>query len=177
MKYESIDSLLEESHNDLISIANSEFNLGVSKNFTKKQIAQLIMNAQKSGRYDSSVVDVMRGDEKPEDAELPKGYCILRLNRDRYNPSGYPIPVGLQGKISILPVGKNFKAPEWVIEHLNNALRQEIRKDFDQNEEESVWTHAYPFTVVKHNPSDRWHKIEARLERNIGSLGGRGLFE
>jgi len=177
MKYESLDKLLEETHKDLISIANSEFNLGVSTKFTKKQIAQLIMSEQRSGRVDSGPIEVLRGDRanSPEKEELPKGWCVMRLQKSKYNQSGYPVVIGLQGKITLLPVGISFRAPEWVIEHLNNALQQEIQKNPDQENEESVWVHSYPFTILKHNPSDNWHVVEDMIKNNMKSLGNAGF--
>lgn len=173
MKYDSKDQLLGETHRDLISIANTEYNLGVSTKFTKEQIASLIMNAQRSGKVTGDAVEVLRGERQkaPEREELPPGYCILRLQKSRFNPNGYPVVIGLQGKISLLPIGVNFKCKEWVIEHLSNALSQEIKKDPEQGSEESVWVHSYPFTVVKHNPSDNWNTIEDNIRRNLETLG------
>src|SRR6056297_719631 len=136
MEYESVDKLMEESHNDLISIANSEFNLGVSKKFTKDQIARMIMGVQRAGTIENKDIEVLRGDrEKNADKEkLAPGYCIIRLNRSKNNPSGYPVVYGIQGKVGIIPVGKTVKAPEYVIEILSNALVEEIFKDRDQEE-------------------------------------------
>lgn len=166
MKYESIDQLMEESHNDLISIANSEFNLGVSKKFTKQQIARMIMAVQNSGKLRNDV-EVLRGDraDNIDAEELPKGYCILRLQKGKGNPSGYPIIYGLQGRIGILPVNKSFKAPEYIIEILSNAILEEIVKDRDQEEETITKTFTYPFTVLRHNPSEKWPKIQENIDR------------
>ena len=177
MKYESIDKLLEETHKDLISIANSEFNLGVSTKFTKKQIAQLIMSAQRTGRVNSGPIEILRGERAsaPDKEELPKGWCVMRLQKSKYNPSGYPVIVGLQGKVTILPVGISFRAPEWIIEHLNNALQQEIRKEQDQDSEDSVWVHSYPFTILKHNPSDEWPLIEKMMKKTMEAIGNMGF--
>lgn len=166
MKYESIDKLMEESHTDLISIANSEFNLGVNKQVKKEQIARMIMAVQSQGKIQSDI-EVLRGDRAKnyEQEDLPEGYCIIRLNSGRGNPSGYPVVYGIQGRIGLLPVNKNFKAPEYIIEILSNALHEEIVKDRDQEEEVVTKTHSYPFTILKHNPSKKWPQVEANIER------------
>jgi len=169
MKYESIEQLMEESQADLVSIANSEFNLGVNKSIKKEAIARLILTAQNSGQMRSDV-EVLRGERANNiDAEeLPEGYCILRLQKGRGNPSGWPVTYGLQGRIGILPVNKSFKAPEYIIEILSNAMLEEIVKDRDQEEEIVTKTYAYPFTVLKHNPSENWPKIERNI--NLQSM-------
>lgn len=177
MKYESVEKLMEESHNDLISIANSEFNLGVSKKFTKDQIARMIIVVQQAGTVSNKDIEVLRGDraKNAEKEELAPGYCIIRLNRSKSNPSGYPVIYGLQGRVGIIPVGKTVKAPEYVIEILSNALVEEIFKDRDQEEEQTVLTHAYPFTVVKHNESEMWPQIERNIEKLTEAKGGEFL--
>lgn len=166
-KYDNLEQLMEESHNDLISIANSDYNLGVSKKFTKEQLARMILSAQNSGQYRSDI-EVLRGEQskEPEKQELPPGYCILRLQRSPSNKEGWPVIYGLQGKTGLLPVGKNFKAPEYIIEILSNALKEEVVQDSDSGEEHSFKTHAYPFTVIKHNPSEKWPMIERNIDKN-----------
>ena len=170
MKYESIEKLMEETHGDLVSIANSEFNLGVNKSFKKEELARMILTVQNSGQVRSEDVEVLRGERaKNIDAEeVPEGYCILRLQKGRGNPSGWPVTYGLQGRVGILPVNKSFKAPEYIIEVLSNAMLEEIVKDRDQDEEVVTKTYAYPFTVLKHNPSKQWPKIEHNI--NLQSM-------
>lgn len=170
MKYESVDQLMEESHNDLVSIANSEFNMGLNKSFTKKQIATLIMNQQRTGKVHNEDIEVLRGDRSKnyQDEKLAPGYAIIRLQRSKNNQSGYPVPYGIQGKVGLIPVGKNIKVPEYVIEILSNALKEEIMKDRDMEEEQTIMSHAYPFTVLKHNPSDNWDAIEKNIEKTTG---------
>lgn len=164
MKYKNVPELLEFTHNDLISIANTEFDLGVNKKFTKKEIAAMIMAAQKSGVR--SDVEVLRGEarEKASETDLPEGYCVLKVSRSPNNPKGRPIPVGMNGKISVIPTGIPIKAPEWLLEILHNAVTETIVKDDELDEEKVVKSPSYPFTVLKHNPSPKWKEIESRME-------------
>lgn len=169
MKYNSKDELMAESHETLISIANSEFALGVSKKFKKDQIADLILNASKQGRNQANDVEVLRGDREKhaEKEQLPPGYCILRLERSPRNPNNRPLPYGIQGKVGLIPVGKTIKAPEYVLEILSNAISEQISNNQDQGEEQITKTFTYPFTVVKHNPSEKWPLIENMIQRNL----------
>jgi hypothetical protein len=167
--YKDKSELMAESHEDLISIANSQFGLGVSKKFKKDQIADLILNAVKRGLVNTDDVEVLRGDREQNAAseELPPGYCVLRLERSPRNPNSRPLPYGIQGKVGLIPVGKTIKAPEHVLEILSNAVHEQIHNDMDQGEEVITKTFTYPFTVISHNRSDKWPQIQRNIERNM----------
>lgn len=162
----TLDQLLEMKQEDLIELANNEFDQNVSKKYSKSQIASLVMAKQimdNEGKQFGNVTALPDGAEV--DNTIPKGYCVMRLNNSFRNPNGTPVPIGLNGNIDIAPVGKNFQAPEHFIEILSYAMEEQITGLDNNGRAKSSWVHAYPFTVYKHNPSDKWPRIQEEIDK------------
>lgn len=166
-----LDDLLEMKLAELIELGNSEFDLGVSNKFNKTQIASLIIAAQIVNNEGVEVEGVMAVPEEVEKADdLPVGYCIMRIQKSKRNPEGMPVPIGLNGSISIAPVEKNFRAPEHVIEILSQAMEEQLTGTDEKGRPKTSWAHAYPFTVMRHNPSPKWPKIQKSIDEFQDSL-------
>lgn len=161
------DDLAGKSKDELLAIANGEFNLGLDRRYGEGSMIHHI--AEASARVGSKDVEALHGGkeavEKAKD-ELPPGYAIIRIHKSQHNPSGRPEFVGFQGEGAIIPVGIPVKIPEYLLEILDNAythiwVEDPITKDFTEQ-----LSHRVPFTILKHNATEKWQRHEAKQDRN-----------
>lgn len=156
-------ALQELTKEELLKIANGSMGLGLKNVMKKSDIINYIThNANRMGQ--TELVEVM--DEKEvkstKNSELPVGYAIIRLDKGKYNPNGRPLYVGASNarkqENCLIPVGKPVKIKEKFLEPLITAIKMEVYQDPSSFEEEEREVHVYPFTILRHNPSEWWNR-------------------
>lgn len=153
-------TLQEKTKNELLKIANSNLGMALKPAMKKSDIINYIMhNVNRLGTEAVEVVDEKEAKTTKRE-DLPQGYAIVRLDKGKYNPSGRPLYVGASNRKKqsncLIPVGKPVKIREKFLEPLITAVKMEVYQDSSTLEEEERETHVYPFTILKHNPSDKW---------------------
>lgn len=153
-------ALQEKTKNELLKIANGQFGLGLKATMKKSDIINYIMhNINRAG---TDQVEILSNEQvrSTENKDLPVGYAIIRLDKGKYNPAGRPQYIGSSNKKKqsncLIPVGKPVRIHEKFLEPLVHAVKMEVYQDPTTLEEEERETHVYPFTILKHNQSERW---------------------
>jgi len=166
--------LQDKRKEDLLKIANGSLGLGLKQTMKKHDIINYILhNINRGGNSD--VLEVMEEDEvkRTQNNDLPEGYAIVRLDKGKYNPRGRPVYVGASNpkrqRNALIPVGRPVKVPEVFIEPLMTSIRIEVHQDPVTLEEEEVEVPNYPFTILRHNPTDRWMRAHGD-DYNLGAL-------
>lgn len=152
--------LQEKTKKELLGIANNQLGMGLKATMKKSDIINFIVhNMNRMGQEMLELVDEEEV-KSTSNNELPVGYAIIRLDKGRHNPSGNPLYVGSSNKNKqsncLIPVGKPVKIQEKFLEPLITAVKMEIHQDTTTLEEEEREVHTYPFTILKHNPSEKW---------------------
>lgn len=154
-------ALQELTKEELLKIANGNMGLGLKAVMKKSDIINYIShNASRMGS--TEMVEVMEESEvkTTRNNELPAGYAIVRLDKGKYNPNGRPLYVGASNpkkqENCLIPVGKPVKIREKFLEPLVTAIKLEMYQDLNTLEEEEREVHVYPFTILRHNPSEAW---------------------
>lgn len=152
--------LQEKTKNELLGIANNQLGMGLKSSMKKSDIINYIVhNMNRMGAEVPELVDEDKV-KTTQNNELPVGYAIIRLDKGKYNPSGHPLYVGSSNKKKqsncLIPVGKPVKINEKFLEPLTTAVKMEIHQDSTTLDEEEREVHTYPFTILRHNPSQKW---------------------
>lgn len=164
--------LQERTKNELMKIANLEMGLGIKATMRKHEIINYILhNLNRVGTDAAEVVDeaTVKSTNKQD---LPVGYAIIRLDKGKYNPKGRPLYVGSSNRKKqqncLIPVGKPVKIKERFLEPIITAIKQEVYQDPETLDEEEREVHNYPFTILKHNPSEWWEKNHSDEDLMLG---------
>lgn len=160
------DMLAGKSKDELLAIANGEFNLGLDRRYGEASMVFHIVEASK--KMGSDDVQVLHGEDTVEKAKsgLEPGFAVIRIHKSQHNPGGRPEFVGFQGDGAILPVGIPVKVPEYILEILDNAYTHVWTEDPITKEFTEQLSHRVPFTILKHNPTEKWERHEAKQDRN-----------
>lgn len=156
-------ALQEQTKEDLLKIANGSMGLGLKSTMKKSDIINYIVhNASRNGVSDVAEIVDENVVKTTQNNQLPVGWAIVRLDKGKYNPNGRPLYIGASNPQKqsncLIPVGKPVKVPEKFLEPLTTAVRVEVYQDLVTLDEEEREVHNYPFTILKHNPSEWWIK-------------------
>lgn len=156
-------ALQELTKEELLKIANGSMGLGLKGTMKKHDIINYIThNASRMGSTDYAEVVEEAEVKKTQNNQLPVGYAIVRLDKGKYNPNGRPLYVGASNpkkqENCLIPVGKPVKVKEKFLEPLLTAMKMEVYQDPVTLDEEEREIHVYPFTILRHNPSEWWQK-------------------
>lgn len=154
-------ALQEETKEGLLKIANAEMGLGLKSTMRKHEIINFILhNLNRSGITDRVEVVDESVVKNTTNQDLKVGEAIIRLDKSPSNPNGRPVYVGASSnkkqRNALIPVGKPVRVHEIYLEPLSTAVRMEIYQDPMTLDEEEREVHNYPFSVLRHNPSESW---------------------
>lgn len=163
------DELVGKSKDELLTIANGEFGLNLDRRYGEGSLVFHIVEASKKSHKE---VSALHTEEKVEQAkdELPKGFAIIRIHKSKHNPNGHPEQVGFQGNIAQIPVGIPIRIPDYLLEVIDNAYTHEWAEDPLTKKFNEQISHRVPYTILKHNPSEKWLLHEAKMDRNARKM-------
>lgn len=154
-------ALQELTKEELLNIANGNMGLGLKAAMKKSDIINYIShNASRAGSTELAEVMEESKVKVTKNSELPVGYAIIRVDKGKYNPNGRPLYIGASNarkqENCLIPVSKPVKIKEKFLEPLLTAVKIEMYQDTLTMETEEREVHVYPFTILRHNPSEKW---------------------
>jgi hypothetical protein len=152
---------LEQLDKDqLIAIANNEYNLDVDRRFNEEKLVSLILANSASKKPLGKFTGFP--DENGEFL-VPPGGAVVEIQTNSYNPYKRPVPLGVNGRFIYAPVEQPIAIAGKYLEVLRNAIREETIQKKDANGNFQTYYNtksSYPFSILYQNKTDTVQKVQ-----------------